>query len=326
MNKSLGTVAGIGFGLAILFFILAGFLSPETFRAMHLNMGENPALSKPGSRQWAWDGGDEINISMPSKVTLIPGGTPTVIVRGPEDVLQHVELNHGTLHGYYGDDCFIGIFCDRHAGRLDVELHGIALNEINISGVADVDLGHLDQDRLAMTVSGAGNVKGNGRLGRLDLHISGAANAELPEMAVGDVRISLSGAGNADVAPSGDADVTISGVGHVRLETKPRSLSTHISGIGNVSGPGINRNRHDNDDDHAHDMRTPPTPPAPPVTERQIREQTREQIRAETRRIKEQARQQVDQINRQARLEAQQIEASVKEKVKDKLKKEGLTP
>jgi hypothetical protein len=248
MSKSLGLIAGLGFGLALIFFVLAAMVSPNVLRELG-RAGQPQASSAPGVKQFAWDGDDRLQIDMPAKVTLMPGGPPTVIVRGDQDLVQQVSLNHGKLSSDDDDDCFIPFFCGDHRHTLTVELHGVQLRELRVNGVAQVDMGHLDQDRLTLRLSGAGKVEGEGRLDDLDISISGAGDASFGGLAVARARVTLSGVGNAEISPSQEADVTISGVGNVRLDTKPASLIQHVSGVGGISGPGSEggRERHRND-------------------------------------------------------------------------------
>jgi hypothetical protein len=294
MNKSLGWIAGVSFGLALLFFVLAALFSPSPFSIAGNGrlIGNTPQLSQNGLRQWAWDGDNRLEIAFPAQVTLVPGGPPTVIVRGSENVLTHVGFRHGTLLGDDISGCFIPIFChgDYRDHPVSMEVHGVSPEEIDVSGVAEVNLGHIEQDRLKLRVSGAGSVQGEGRVQDLDLSISGAGEAKFARLDTLHARVSLSGAGEAEIAPSEDADVSISGMGDVNLATKPKNLTTHISGMGEVNGPGIerHRNRHGEDDHASNDLG---------------REISR-QVRAE--------------------IQAQHIGEKVKEKVEKKLKAENL--
>lgn len=300
MTKSLGFIAGLGFVLAMVFFALAATLSPNALRGIG-RAGQPQTSSAPGVKQFAWDGGDRLQIDLPAKVTLMPGGPPSVIVRGDQDMVQQVELNHGKLSSNDGDDCFIPFFCSDRHHTVTVELHGVQLNQLRVNGVAQVDMGHLDQDSLTLRLSGAGKVEGEGRLDDLDISISGAGDASFGGLVVQRARVTLSGVGNAEISPSQEADVTISGVGNVRLDTRPARLTTHVSGVGNITGPGSGKSR---DEDSARPSSrteaTPPAPPIPPTYGRDdLRRQIREQVKEVSKQAKAQAKLQVDEALRQ---------------------------
>ena len=303
MNKSLGLIAGLGLVLALIFFVLATMVSPNVLREIgRAGQPRTAASSAPAVKQFAWDGGDRLQIDLPASVTLMPGGPPSVIVRGDEDLVEQVSLNHGKLSGGDLDDCFIPFFCAaRGRHNVTVELHGVQLKELRVNGVAEVDMGHLDQDRLTLRLSGAGKVEGEGRLDDLDISISGAGSADFGGTAVGRARVTLSGVGNAEISPSQEADVTISGVGNVRLDTKPANLIQHMSGVGSISGPGSEGGGNHNRDRGRNDLG------------KQIRDQMREHARVRSAEFREQARRQ-----------AEEIKKSVKEKVEKDFKKQGI--
>jgi hypothetical protein len=251
MTKSLGSIAAASLFLAVIFFIAAGMVS----RDRHLDLGfSHSADSKPGVRQWAWDGGDRLDVRVPAKVTLMDGAGPAVIVRGPEDMLARLQFRNGRLssEGNDGDFCFIPFFCDNHDNDgVEVELHGIHPNEIDIDGAAELALGHIEQDSLKLRVSGAGEIEGEGHVGNLDLDISGAGEARLGKLAAEHAKVVVSGAGDVTIAPSEEANVRISGMGHVGLASKPKNLISSISGMGSVDGDAATDN--DAEDDAGKD-------------------------------------------------------------------------
>jgi hypothetical protein len=308
MNKSLGLIAGFGFGLALISFVLAAALSPGSFRAMGYfrPAGESPGQSAPGSSQWAWDGGDRLQIDIPARVRLTSGsGAPVVIVRGDQDVLKQIAYSHGQITGYNIYDCFLGLLCDdgRRERPIDVEVRGVTLNRIDVSGVAQVNLGELNQDKLTLRISGAGQVEGEGHVNNLDLSISGAGKVELARLAATNAKVSLSGAGMAEIAPSDEADIDISGVGNVNLATKPKNLKTDISGMGHVNGPGVDRHRgHMRDHDTADDFN------------RQIRDKIKDRVKEQIKDIKadakERAKEQIKSQNIGARI-GQEVGAEI---------------
>jgi hypothetical protein len=232
MGKTLFWIAGLGLGFGVLLLSVAAMTSDSGMDFMHgMDMtGDTPIAQGPDSRSWTWDGGDRLEVDLPASVRLTPGPSPKIIVHGPQNLIDRVAFANGRLTSNRG-----GIHSHR---KMDIEVQGVSLKEIDVSGVAQVNLGHLDQDRMEVSISGAGDVVGDGHVGKLEVDISGAGDARLGKLAADDAEIHLSGAGNAEIAPSQSADVHISGVGGVQLATKPKTLTSHISGLGSVDGPG----------------------------------------------------------------------------------------
>ena len=208
-------------------------------------VGQEPSSSQPGEKTWSWNG-DSLEIDVPGIVRAITGApahitlkgeqkdenrqSTEITVRAPQDVLDRVRF----------DD-----------GKLALAGHSRIMNqkqptEINIEGkpmqsytlrVGKLELGHVDQDDLTVRIAGAGEVSADGRTNDLTLNISGAGNARFGELVVKTADVKLSGAGNAEISASDEADITISGIGNVKLLTLPKKLTTHLSGLGHVEGP-----------------------------------------------------------------------------------------
>ena len=103
-----------------------------------------------------------------------------------------------------------------------------------VNGSKNVDLGHIDQDHLTVSVSGSGSVTAQGRVDTLDVNVMGTGNARLGGLKARRVTVNIFGSGNATVAPAEEAKVRISGSGHVRLTTKPARIERAITGGGRI--------------------------------------------------------------------------------------------
>lgn len=242
-SRPLAWIASAGLALAALFFTLAIINAPRMFdpmRNFNFKWNDKDGSMQSSVRQWDWDGGDALQINIPADITIVPGGSPSVTLRG--EGVDQLTVSHGMVMAHEGS-----VFARNHL--IEMELHGVTLHQITLSGLGRLKLGRLDQDRLSLAISGTGDITAEeGHIGALNLTISGAGNAQLRRVAADHVRVDISGAGHADLSPIQDADVTISGVGEVRLATKPQNLTTHISGLGSVDGPGIRDSRDKNKD------------------------------------------------------------------------------
>jgi hypothetical protein len=217
MNRPLAWIAGAGLVLAVLFFTLAIFTAPRSLdpvrnfnlaRNFNFNWKETDDAAQSSVRQWAWDGGDAIQINVPADIKIVPSGAPTLILRG--EGVDQVNYSHGAVTAR--NDAIFGH--GRHL--IEMELHGVTLHQITLSGFGRLNLGQLSQDRLSLNITGTGDISTeDGHVGVLDLAISGAGNAQLRRIAADHVHVNISGAGHADLSPIDDADITISGVGNI---------------------------------------------------------------------------------------------------------------
>jgi hypothetical protein len=192
--------------------------------------GEKPAVQTADRLEWAWDGGDRLGVAVPGTVHYQAGGSPRIIVRGPADLLSRVRYDHGELR--MENDFFRG-FSD---GKLDVTVTGTPLTQVSVAGSADVELGELHQNRLALSIAGSGKVAASGQADDLSLHIAGSGRGDLARLSAKSFEAHISGSGKADAGGADQGSVSISGSGEVHFAAAmPKDMNTSITGSGSVS-------------------------------------------------------------------------------------------
>ena len=92
----------------------------------------------------------------------------------------------------------------------------------------------INTPKLAVNVSGAGDITLAGKADGQDINLSGAGNYHGEALAGKDVTITTSGAGSAVVQVSDTLDATVSGAGSVRYIGDPQ-VKQNVSGAGSVS-------------------------------------------------------------------------------------------
>lgn len=178
----------------------------------------------------------KISFRVPGKLYLKQGNEQKVVLEGNKSVLAKIEteVNGGRLSIGNDNDWKIWDWDD---------------DEINVYiTVKDIE---------GLSVSGSGDLIGEGRLKTedLDLNVSGSGNLKIEVDASGDMEANVSGSGNIDVkgtcqsleskvSGSGkvyiagtiaqDADVSVSGSGKIIASGSAKEIKTTISGAGEV--------------------------------------------------------------------------------------------
>jgi hypothetical protein len=179
------------------------------------------------TREIAWPGGDRIVFDVPADVRYTQGPGPAkLVIAGPKDVLDHLELAGDELKS---DEDF-----DDFGGRLQVTMTAPGVQHFAIDGDNTLAIAGYDQSDLDIEVSGKGDVTARGKTADAKVDISGAGNVDLSELAARSVKADISGLGHAAIAPTDEADLSISGAGEIKLLTHPAKLSTDISGAGHI--------------------------------------------------------------------------------------------
>ena len=181
------------------------------------------------SRDFTWTASDRLEVNDVAEIIYIQGPVAKLTIEAPKSVLDRIEIEDGTISrdDHYDWD-----------GKLKVTLTAPNVHQFELGGVQSLTLRQFDQQDLEINLSGTGAVTGTGKVKALSLDISGAGSADLAGMQMEHADVSLSGAGSAKLGPRASANIAISGIGGVELTRKPASLSTSISGLGQVKQVG----------------------------------------------------------------------------------------
>lgn len=98
----------------------------------------------------------------------------------------------------------------------------------------DLDLGHIDQRRLNITVSASGAVKAEGKVDELSVRALASGPVHLGKLVARKAVVVLAGSADVTIAPTQDAQITILGSGNVHLLTRPATVSRTIVGSGHI--------------------------------------------------------------------------------------------
>lgn len=197
--------------------------------------GDSAQSSGPTTeRTLEWTGGDTLAVDLPADVTFTQGDTPSVVISGPDALVQRVTLIDGRLSFPDGGPHIVG----RHSDGLQVTITAPNVSHFWFEGFGDLHLNAIDQDSLEIRADGAGGIEANGRAGDLRLVLDGAGSADLTALSVDNAEVVISGAGGAQVNASQSANVSIEGVGNVDLVQRPARLTQDVSGLGRVNVEG----------------------------------------------------------------------------------------
>jgi hypothetical protein len=155
----------------------------------------------------------------------VRGTANSVKVEGRREMVDAVRWDNGRLY-------LAGNHTTEHTLKITVTAPQVPA--VFLKGSGDIELNGLSQPTLAVNLSGAGSVDGNGKVDTLTVTGSGAGNVDFSDLAVKDATVKVSGAGNVEIAATGNVDATISGIGNVSLHKKPAHLTSSVSGIGSI--------------------------------------------------------------------------------------------
>ncbi len=109
------------------------------------------------------------------------------------------------------------------------------IDNLDISGVANVTLNDIKNDSLNVDSSGASKIKVTGETAKLTVDVSGATKVDAESLTTGSANIDASGASNVSVNVSGELRADASGASKIIYAGTPTNVIKDTSGASKVS-------------------------------------------------------------------------------------------
>ena len=207
-------------------------------------------------------GFDKIHVSGVGRIILTQGTKESLSIETDDNLMEYIktEVKGDTLEIDFTDDVVLSPggrdVLDPSAGfifRISViNLEEISVSgaadiqaeklktdrfEINLSGAGDVNFDDLNANQLEVVVSGAGNVDLAGKVENQHIDLSGVGLYQAFDLESREASVIISGASGANLWVTGSLDVIISGAGDVEYYGSP-SVSRNVSGLGRIQSLG----------------------------------------------------------------------------------------
>jgi len=184
-------------------------------------------------------------------VEINSGDTYAVSAEDDDNILPYIvtEVNDGTLNIHYKNNTSVN---NDHAkvyvtvpsldkviasGSADITIRDILKNpqkiEMSVSGSGSIK-GGLDAPAISVDVSGSGNVDLKGRTKDFDCSVSGSGDINCGGLQSENTTVTVSGSGNAHVFASVHLSASAHGSGDIYYGGNPSNPEIHTSGSGSV--------------------------------------------------------------------------------------------
>jgi len=124
-------------------------------------------------------------------------------------------------------------------GVADVEVKDIKTKDfaLKMTGASSVKLFNLNADSLKAEIPGAGKITADGKVDRLSVALTGAGNFSGYKLKSKMTKVTLSGVGSAQLWATNELDVTITGVGSVEYYGNPL-IKQSVTMLGKITSLG----------------------------------------------------------------------------------------
>ncbi len=220
--------------------------------------GETTRSADPGpvtTKSYALTGFTEVKLTGPDDVTIRRGEAFAISAKGPQAVLDRLEITvdgptlsigrkrEGFSFSSRDDDGVeISITMPRltgarltGSGSIDADsIDGDAVEAV-VTGSGDLKIGKLIGQRADVTVSGSGDIEiGGGTVGAGEYSVTGSGDIDAGGLVAQTLEVSVTGSGNVEAQANGTADVSIMGSGDVTLGGGAKCSSRQL-GSGTVT-------------------------------------------------------------------------------------------
>lgn len=193
-------------------------------------------------RTFVWNGKDSLTTDLPVQVAFVQGAEAKVVASGPKSYLDRLRVDGGRIWLEGGDGVdHDSLTIDRRGLRIESDSDKVRITVVapdvtrfDVRGSGDLEISRYDHPTFTVAVSGGGDVQAQGRTQTIAFDNSGSGYVNLTELKGHDATIDVSGSGGGAVFATEKVKLDISGSGDVELRTEPRSISSEITGSGEV--------------------------------------------------------------------------------------------
>lgn len=193
-------------------------------------------------RTFAWTGKDELQVDLPVDVVFVQGPDAKIVASGPKTYIDRLRVDGGRISLTEGDDRdhdrvtinAFGVHVESDSERVKITVIAPDVTKFDVRGSGDLDIRKYDHPTFAVNVSGSGDVEATGRVDSVAVDSSGSGWVDLAELKAKDAMVDVSGSAGAALFATNKAKIDISGSGDVELRTEPKTVSSEISGSGEI--------------------------------------------------------------------------------------------
>jgi hypothetical protein len=167
----------------------------------------------------------------PISVRIEVGQPQSVIASGSDDFLADLqaEVVDGELRLRVRDGN------NKHWNGAKVVITVPHLTAFTMAGAGETTITHMRGDSLAVSFSGAGNLKADGSVRNLTLDLAGVGSIDTRELHAESAKVNAGGVGSVKVWASEHLDASVGGVGSLTYYGDPKTVNTSGGGLGSIS-------------------------------------------------------------------------------------------
>jgi hypothetical protein len=175
---------------------------------------------------------NSVQLAGANNVVIRVGERRSVVVKADDNLLNRVttEVKSGAL--------VIGNTPGNLTAKspMSVDVNVPSLNALALTGSGNIIVSGIKTKRLTVTLSGSGNLFGNGTTTSLDITVSGFGNARFTQLDANNVHAVVSGSGTIFVTATKSLVASVPGSGTIVYAGNPQDVTKSVTGSGTITG------------------------------------------------------------------------------------------
>ncbi len=160
------------------------------------------------------------------------GQAQSIKLKGDEKLLERIKLE------VQGDTLILSGQKNKNYNtddKVDVVITLPTLSRLNLTGVGETEIRHINGDNFKLNYEGVGSVKAEGNVKNLTLVAKGVGEINTQRLKTQQASVVLEGLGAVSVHASSSLSANVSGIGSLTYYGKPPQLKTQATGLGHIS-------------------------------------------------------------------------------------------
>lgn len=199
-------------------------------------------VSPSVDRTLPWTGKDTLQVDLPVDVVFVQGPEAKIVASGPQSYIDRLRVDGGRISLADNDDRdsasvtinAFGVHVQSESERVKITVIAPDVTKFDVRGSGDLDIRRYDHPTFAVSVSGSGDVEAAGRVEMASIDSSGSGHVDLSDLKAKEAVVDVSGSGGGAIFATAKAKIQISGSGDVELRTEPKTVSSEITGSGEI--------------------------------------------------------------------------------------------
>ena len=171
-----------------------------------------------------------VDVSCHGTINLVSQAQPGFEIAGDDNIVPLIttEVKNNTLYIKAEQE-----YNSKNTLQIDISTPDI--EKFVFSGAGEATLSKIKNNRLAMSITGAGTFKVSGDTREAEISLAGAGDVDAQDLHAEKARVNSTGAGSINVYATEQLDVNATGVGDINYYGNPKQVNKQGVGLGGIN-------------------------------------------------------------------------------------------